>query len=324
MPTCYLHIGFHKTGTSSVQHFLSRNAKILEKNNYIYPALKLHCKPKHEFTNHSLPFVVGIKGKQPHEAKRLQVAPNATVTKHFLEDLNQLLSNNKNIIFSGEGISHLTLQNFQVINKLVQRNNFQIKLIAVVRSPYSFLCSNIQQQIKTGAKSFNLDRLDKSPEILKTVSSKISKIQKTCIRTSFLAYSDCMSSQHGVMGNLMREFDISDTIGFEFESKTQNQSIGNICTRIQNEANKLNPLLIGDNINPNYYDYTKIDTNSNDGKFLLTKDEYKNIENLILEENNRIRLYLGDNFCDNEICFSRKVQLAELFPYMSLLAKNNR
>ncbi|EHU9320932.1 hypothetical protein KZY28_001262, partial [Campylobacter jejuni] len=35
--TCYLHIGMPKTGTTSIQTFLTKNKFLLLKQNYLYP-----------------------------------------------------------------------------------------------------------------------------------------------------------------------------------------------------------------------------------------------------------------------------------------------
>jgi len=34
----YIHIGLHKTGTTSIQNFLTLNENILSKKGYLYPA----------------------------------------------------------------------------------------------------------------------------------------------------------------------------------------------------------------------------------------------------------------------------------------------
>ena len=37
MKTLYLHIGVHKTGSTSIQDFLFKNANLLENQGYFYP-----------------------------------------------------------------------------------------------------------------------------------------------------------------------------------------------------------------------------------------------------------------------------------------------
>lgn len=38
MPICYLHVGSHKTGTTAIQDFLSRNRDVFDRNNILVPA----------------------------------------------------------------------------------------------------------------------------------------------------------------------------------------------------------------------------------------------------------------------------------------------
>lgn len=55
----YLHIGIHKTGTTSIQVFFTRNAKILEDNGILYP---MTGRPlKYRFGQHQLPWSVFSK-----------------------------------------------------------------------------------------------------------------------------------------------------------------------------------------------------------------------------------------------------------------------
>src|SRR6202022_3469950 len=48
MPRCFIHIGTHKTGTTSIQHLLSRNSSALRQMGYYYPdAGRLELHPGH-------------------------------------------------------------------------------------------------------------------------------------------------------------------------------------------------------------------------------------------------------------------------------------
>lgn len=55
----YLHIGLHKTGTTSIQVFCTRNALILENNGVLYP--KTGRPLKYRFGQHQLPWTIFFK-----------------------------------------------------------------------------------------------------------------------------------------------------------------------------------------------------------------------------------------------------------------------
>ena len=49
------------------------------------------------------------------------------------------------------------------------------------KTPYQFLCSNMQQGIKTGAKFFDLNNLKSSPQLLHDISNRVKKLKNSNI-----------------------------------------------------------------------------------------------------------------------------------------------
>jgi hypothetical protein len=54
----FVHIGVHKTGSTSIQQMLGRNREILIKHGFLYPVFKARSA---NIFNHSVPFVSMFK-----------------------------------------------------------------------------------------------------------------------------------------------------------------------------------------------------------------------------------------------------------------------
>lgn len=89
-----LHIGTHKTGTTSLQHFLAQNRKILHKRGLYYPSYTLVDFPDHT-AHHEL-------------ANALAGDPKAHMsiddTKGFIEACEQEVTRNDTVFFSAESL----------------------------------------------------------------------------------------------------------------------------------------------------------------------------------------------------------------------------
>ncbi len=93
-----------------------------------------------------------------------------------------------------------------------------------------------------------------------------------------------------------------------FEYSRANESLFNLTVRLQNEQNKLNPAILNNKLNPKYISLEHLNNNLNfSGKFLLTKNEYKKIEEIIIQENKKFFELTGINFKNELIEFSKPI-----------------
>lgn len=330
MPKCYFHIGFHKTATTSIQHYLRVNSDQLLKQGFIYPGLFMRGS-NDQFFNHSLPFIVSIQGTQPHQAKVRDLEPSDDQKRFFIEQLKKLLETGKNLIFSGEGISKLREEHIKYINQLAIESGYQTEWVAVVRPPYSFLCSSLQQQIKEGARYFDFNKI--KPEVIKVVTTTVAKLKAiNGISIKFIPFNQLKKPESNIYREFAAQLSIKNLGNFKELKAKANDSIGNLQTRLQNICNKGNLRFHQGVRNPNYLDIQKMledfkatpnmfsddktklinRINSDKSKFLLTKEEFSKVENGIKEDNQKLSTLLGPEFCESEFTFSEKLELHSL------------
>ncbi|MCC5797774.1 MAG: hypothetical protein JJU48_10690 [Methylophaga sp.] len=143
-----LHTGFHKNASSSIQHSLAKNRKLLQAKGYCYPEMTLAAGKR--FYNQSIP-LYGLFTNKPqsfrhywyHNDLDYRVA-NEIISQH----LDSVLNQDQTLIFSDEFISRLSGENLIKVKSYFEENNYEIRVISFVREPFKLIVSSAQQMAK--------------------------------------------------------------------------------------------------------------------------------------------------------------------------------
>lgn len=154
MSKCIMHIGMHKTGSSSIQSALSRH---LEDSRFRYLDLGL--------PNHSLPLFTVFSHRIHHlfqkEAltKQQVLAYRENTIRRLSHECESSRNNNAIALISGEDICNLTHKELSSFHDYLKGYFDTIDVVAYVRTPKSFMESAFQQRLKGGLSRFNIDSL---------------------------------------------------------------------------------------------------------------------------------------------------------------------
>ncbi|WP_033017466.1 hypothetical protein [Pseudoalteromonas sp. BSi20652] len=150
MKKLLLHVGFHKTATSSIQKTLAKNNALLASLGYIYPSFDYKSK---KVINHSIP-IYSIFCESPASyhinIRNGDLVRVEELNKDYMLQFTSILETNKNVIISGEDISTLSLQALIELKNLISSYGFELEVYCSVRKAYSFTCSELQERIKNG------------------------------------------------------------------------------------------------------------------------------------------------------------------------------
>ena len=156
-----LHVGMHKTGTSSIQRALIG----YEDSDYRYADLG---RP-----NHSVPLHSAFSSR-PHDLLcREGLAPDdiAAYGERCRGMLARELAGPRKVILSGEDLCDLSAGETLELYRFLRRHTDHITVIGFCRSPLSFASASLQQRVKAGFGDFRLyqpnyrQRLEKYLEI---------------------------------------------------------------------------------------------------------------------------------------------------------------
>jgi hypothetical protein len=135
----FLHVGFHKTGTTSLQDILNRNRRKLLDQGFVYPKTR-KFKAQHEFA-----WSAGNRGWGWKQFGGSQAGPGPARRMYRL-----LRSNKQDVIISSEFLSELKPA---LIQKLLDQTiNRDLQVIFTVRPVAKILPSAYQQEVKNGSK----------------------------------------------------------------------------------------------------------------------------------------------------------------------------
>ena len=149
---CIIHIGMHKTGSTSIQASLHQN---LDSETFSY----LDIGPR----NHSVSIVSLFAKKKflPALKKRGFTKKNMIDFKLSTKDklINNLIECNDVMIISGESIPALLLNELEEFRDFLYQYFEKITIVAYVRTPKSYIESAFQQRVKGGLNKLDIDTL---------------------------------------------------------------------------------------------------------------------------------------------------------------------
>lgn len=152
MKRLYLHLGLHKTASSSFQAACKRNNKELRKNGFLYPLFNSEHINSVNISNHSVPLfsMFGDNPENYHINIKKGVVDVDRLNCDYFKVLESCLSSDFDLIVSGEDVSLLSVSSLHDLICFISKFDYKVVPFLLVRSPYDFHCSALQQRIKGG------------------------------------------------------------------------------------------------------------------------------------------------------------------------------
>lgn len=143
MARCIIHIGMHKTGTTSIQGSL----KELDDDKFLYARIG-------GAGNHSVPFV-RMFSQQPeafrfHGGGRRQAEKLPKKANVARRKLRNAIANagDRTLILCGEGIALLNSAEVESVRDWFREQSCDVEIFAYVRPPAAFMSSSMQQRLR--------------------------------------------------------------------------------------------------------------------------------------------------------------------------------
>jgi len=155
MKRCWIHIGMHKTGTTSVQRGLAKikkpgNWKLLKVGGSPNMGKALHAM----FATDAHKFHWFVKeGKGPKKVAKLGAKLRERLRNVIMK------SEVENIIISAEALTLLDYADVAAMQKFLAPYFDEIRVIGYIRPPIAYKMSMFQQQVKHGKSNFALSKV---------------------------------------------------------------------------------------------------------------------------------------------------------------------
>jgi len=245
MKKLILHIGMHKTGTTSLQKIFSSSQHVLNKSNIFYADLN-------KFNTANSFYVMFLDNPTEHISFKNREIHDLHKAKDEQEKLMQLWRkefenfSNGYYIISDEELSYLPLNGvIKMRNFLVEYFN-DITVIMYAREPISFIPSIINEHIKYGATKIR----NRTFSSITYYINRIAKYVKAFGRGNIIIRS--FDKKHMKNNDLFEDFFYSLNIKFDaskLNTIVENQSLGHNALTFLLEYNKKFPRFIGGEIN---------------------------------------------------------------------------
>lgn len=254
----YLHIGLHKTGSSSIQVSLAKSAEFLKQNGYLYPIFKAR---NDEIYNHSIP-IYSLFAKKPENyhanISRDNINPEEIEKLHkkYIEQLrNQIISfKRENLIISGEDISGFNLIQLQNLKKFLIElvgEQAKIEVIVFVRNPVDAIQSRIQEGVKHG-KVLD-DILNNEQQITHKHFSRVFTHYLEVFKLEdikIIRFEDAIKHEHGLVGCFLSNIGASKLVQKKIKYIYANKSISYEALILQSAINSQIPEFVNGANNP--------------------------------------------------------------------------
>ena len=323
---CFLHVGFHKTATTSFQLTLQHNRKLLEQEEIFLP--KFRGKKQKFSANHS----GQIRDVFDENAQHLwdgsgQSNPSTdkkqqTVYNHC-QSLSRLLDQDHDILISGEGISTMPEQSLVRLKTKLEQHGFLIEPFALVRSPYAFITSALQQTIKNGkynpligliaGQGSASDKALKIPSTSKSISTLNSVFGE---RMNYVPFKTATNHPGGPVLFLLQDvLRLKQTD--QYQLINANESKSNVSIRLKNFLNQQHPHADQGKLRSLF---NTISLQSKQTKFLLTEQEFARIQNDFKKVKREMKRKLDKTFVEEKIAFSSEFSADETNQLLSQLS----
>ncbi len=324
---CYLHLGFHKTATTSFQLTVQQNRKLLEQDGIYLP--KFRGKKQKFSANHSGQIRDIFDQKVQHlwdsnyRSKPPKDQKQQTIQKHC-QSLTELLNQPQHILISGEGISTMPEQSLIRLKSKLEVYGFQIEPFALVRSPYAFITSALQQTIKNGKyhpliglipgqssapqKAFKIPNSSKSISTLNRIFGE---------KMNFVPFKTATSHPGGPVLFLLQEV-LQLKQADQYQLINANESKSNVSTRLKNFLNQQHPHADQGKLRSLF---KTISLQAEEPKFLLTQQEFDWIESDFKQVKRGMKRKLGEAFVEEKIAFSSEFSTEETHQLLSQLSQ---
>jgi hypothetical protein len=233
----YLHIGMHKTGTSSVQRALYDANPVLSRVGARYVDANV---------NHSELYLAFCEApEKEHDNIKRGIRSRADALRRRREILDNYgdklaaCRNSAKLVISGEELCRLSLAGVEALRTFLSSHTDRVRVLAVTRDPLGFATSIAQEMIKGGSTIATETRSPVQPQYRARLSPYIDVFGRENV--TVLDYDEARAGMGGLVRQVLRGMGLSPQVLEEIEAPHLNESLSCTAAHLLSRVNELNP-----------------------------------------------------------------------------------
>ncbi|MCM1989270.1 hypothetical protein [Oceanirhabdus seepicola] len=311
--TIILHVGLHKTATSSIQRtlFLDANNRILAESGFIY--LKVWS------DNHSVPVYSMFCDNPENYHMNIKMGYSKekikNVNENYSKKLMKEIANKKwsNLIISGEDISKLNKNNLinlrEYLNSICN-DRVNIRVVVYVRNPVLWAISDAQQSVRSELATLQ-EAIESHKKLLKNLFRvRIGNLIQVFGKETLEVYSFEKATAHkfGPVGHFLSVIGFNNKEIRKIKIIRANQSMSQTITNLISYINEKAPLIKDGKINKErFYCDARPLVKVRGSKFDISYKDKKELLESAMEDIKWLKDNVGIDYSDI------KVQNSEIF-----------
>ena len=228
----YIHIGVHKTGSTTIQNSLANKQDLLKNHGFLYPIFSAKTSL---ITNHSVPFVSMFRSHPEayfdNKINRITTQGEiAYLHQQYEEQLAFQIANfsGDKLILSGEGICTFNVDELTRLKHFISQftsSDTRTQIVMFCRNPIKRLNSIIVQLIRNKGGTLQ-SSIEKTPIPKKYYRSRISYLSEVFGKENItiIRFEDAVKHPCGPTGSLLQAIGVEAQVIDQFENIRYNSS----------------------------------------------------------------------------------------------------
>lgn len=285
--TIKLHIGLHKTATSSIQKTLIKNRDLVADSGWHFPRM-VDWKGRHA-PNSGMGFYAAFLENYESKAQLVKQGYDRERDRpHFRQAIRDEIEHAGQVLFTGESISLLNSEEVRDMHQLLCSFGRDVTPLCFVRSPLEMAVSGLQENVKHGHKY--------RPTAVRK-SEAIARFKTIFGRLEAHPFAVAKAHAYGPVGYFIETVGLGDPA--DYEIVRENDSISDLAVRLMGFVNSIFPMRReAINAGHRYYDDLRPFWTIPGPKYAMTQAELQHAAKPIEKENAEFRRLLGEAFCD--------------------------
>jgi hypothetical protein len=238
--TAFVHIGMHKTGTTSIQQTMARHRAMLRaQHGVVYPSIS---------ANHSLP-LVSLFCDDPAEysgninAGATGAEEIAKRNQGFADELKaELEAGGETLVLSGEDLGLLTRPAVQRLKQWLSGYAASVRIVAYVREPVAWATSHAQQLVRQGRVLETLLEGALVPRFRRRLTPWMVAFGKQNV--SVADFDVARAGPAGLVGHFTDQLGLPESVHETLVQKRSNESLSAEAVTLMSALNALKPAFV--------------------------------------------------------------------------------